>query len=132
MIIRIQIGDWSGDGHGKCDDFFFDSNLSQEEVREAYFAAKKKYPKLSPESFCSDYEDSTVPESLVENAKVAGFEIFPEDFGTEEMAEYTAWFCMLGDSKLTLKIRDVVPTLAFYGSDKKKRHIRFIGYGLLM
>ena len=127
---KISIGDWSDDGHGKSKDFFFKSNKKIKLVREAYFAAKEKYPTLCPEDFCSDYEDSTVPDEVVEQAKKLGYEIDPEDFWVDDMANFTAWFIMLGDPELKLTIKPEVKTLAFYGNDEKKRHISFIGYGL--
>lgn len=132
MIINIQIGDWSGDGHGKCEDVFFESNLPTKEVREAYFAAMKKCPHLSPESFCHDCLDFEIPKKLIRDAKKAGYKIEPDGFGPEGMAAYTAWFCTLGNPKLVLTPMPEAerPTLAFYGNDKKDRHIGFIGYGL--
>ena len=129
--INIQIGDWSGDGHGKCEDFHFKSNKSIKDVREAYFSAKDKYPHLCPEEFCEEYEDGEVPERIITGAKELGFEIDKDDFFLEEMARYVAWYCKLGDPFLELKLKKAPPTLSFYGYDKKKRHIRFFGYGLL-
>ncbi len=130
-LIIIEIGDWSGDGHGQKELYTFASNLPINDIREAYFSAKQKYPKLCPEGFCSDYGDPTVPKEVIEGASKLGFKIDPDDFFTEEMAKYTAWFCQLGNSKLELKIQKSNPTLAFYGKDTKGRHISFIGYGFL-
>lgn len=131
--IIIEIGDWSGDGHGQKETYVFDSNLTTEEVRESYFSAKEKYPSLCPEDFCCEYEDSEVPKQIVNEAQKLGFKINKASFGTKEMANYTAWFCQLGNPNLKLKMQKQkhMPTLAFYGVDKKKRHINFIGYGLL-
>jgi hypothetical protein len=127
---KIQVGDWSGDGHGQCMDYIFKSNKPVEEIREIYFTAKEKYPTLSPDSFCSDYQDYTIPDEVVKQAEELGYEIDPENFFTDDMAKYTAWFIMLGDSELKLEETKAVETLAFYGYDEKNRHINFIGYGL--
>lgn len=133
MIINIKIGDWSDDGHGKCESFYFESNLPITSVREAYFLAKKNYPHLSPESFCHDYEDYEVPKKLVRDAKKAGYKIEPEGFDARSMALYTAWFCTLGDPGLVLTLKEEeIPTLAFYGKDEQDRHIGQIGYGLFV
>lgn len=34
---RLTIGDWSGDGHGKSEDFVISSNAPVEKVREAHY-----------------------------------------------------------------------------------------------
>jgi hypothetical protein len=136
----IKIGDWSGDGHGKCDDFRFKANKPIEDVREAYFAAKKRYPKLCPEKFCAKYEDSSVPPDVRAGLRAAGCPLRDdasldgECLSADEMAKIVAWFIGQGDSDLVVVPNDEepVPMLAFYGDDKKKRHIGFIGYGLFI
>jgi hypothetical protein len=132
QLINIQIGDWSGDGHGQHEDFHFQSNKSIKDVRKAYFRAKNKYPTLCPETFCCEYEDCAVPNKITKEAKKLGFKI--GKFCTcEDMAEYVAWFCKLGDIELDLKLttQENPPTLAFYGFDENEQHIGFFGYGLL-
>lgn len=128
--IIIEIGDWSGDGHGQKEIYTFESNFEIKDVREAYFAARDKYPDLSPEGFCCEYEDSEVPKEIIKKASKLGFKI-NKDFHIKEMANYTAWFCQLGNPSLKLKMQEENPTLSFYGVDEKNRHIDFIGYGLL-
>lgn len=61
----IPIGDWSDDGHGKCEYFQFSSNLPVEEVREAYFVALEKHKDISPESFAYKYQDSELPVKII-------------------------------------------------------------------
>lgn len=134
---QIPIGDWSGDGHGQCDVYYATSNKLIIDVREAYFAAKKKLPKkMCPENFCHDYEDGVIPDSVIKLlkkykcnlAKVAE----DEGFSSKEMAEYVVWFINQGNPDVNAILMDEedVPTLSFYGYDDKKRHIQFIGYGL--
>jgi hypothetical protein len=129
-IISIPIGDWSGDGHNENEILYFKSNKSIKHVREAYFTAKEKYPELCPESFCCNYQDYKVPKNVVEDAKKLGFNIDPDNFLPETMAEYTSWFCKLGDDSLELTMKNKPPMLQFYGFDKKKRHIGGFGDGL--
>ena len=129
MNIQIEIGDWSGDGHGKCQTFTFESNLPIEEVREAYFAAREQHPEICPESFCAEYEDYDIPKKVRDRAKQLGFK-FRKNIATEDLAEFTAFFCMLGDDNLCLTKTTPLESLAFYGSDAKGRSIEFIGYGL--
>ena len=128
----IQIGDWSGDGHGQCETFHATAAKPIEDVREAYFTAKKKHPDVCPESFCDEYEDSNVPTEVRERITALGGPAIGDDFDAERMANVVAWFINLGDPAVdvTISPREEVPTLAFYGNDKKRRHIGFIGYGL--
>lgn len=127
----IPIGDWSGDGHEKCEWYQFNSNKPLADVREAYFQAQKKGLAPNPEGFCCEYEDYEVPEDVVEEAKEAGFTIDPDNFGAEQMADYVAWYITLGDPELTLTREPDLQMLPFYGYDKDKRHIGGFGYGLL-
>jgi hypothetical protein len=128
----IQIGDWSDDGHGKCETFYATAARPIDIVREAYFTAKKKHPDVCPESFCNDYEDSVVPAEVRDRIAALGGPKIGDDFDPEQMANVVAWFIGLGDPEIDARIepRETVPTLAFYGNDKKRRHIGFIGYGL--
>ncbi len=128
----IPIGDWSGDGHSQCEYFLFKSNKPVEEVREAYFNARRKFKNLSPESFCNDYQDSEIPEELIKEANTLGFKIDPDNFFHDELAEYVAWFCCLGDHDLVLEKQANTneSMLVFYGYDHKKRHIGGFGYGM--
>lgn len=129
MRINIEIGDWSGDGHSKCDIFTFESNLPIEEVREAYFKARELHPEICPEGFCAEYEDPEIPKKVRDRAKQLGFK-FRKQPDTRDLADFTAWFCMLGDDNLCLTRTTPLERLAFYGSDEGGRHIDFIGYGL--
>lgn len=135
---EISIGDWSGDGHGKQKTFQATANNDIEAVREAYFKAAKKHPKLRPDltenHMTRRYEERDIPEEQFLLMQAAGAPI-PENrewIEREFMAEFTVWFINEGDPELKVKLiqSKPLPTLAFYGSDSKKRHINFIGYGL--
>lgn len=133
--IKLAIGDFSGDGHGHCDHFIFSCNKKVEDVREAFFKAKEQYPNISPDTLCSDYEESTISEDIHKKISEMGFLLFDECgewWGTDEFAQYAAWFICLGDPELKLEmIGDDAEFFHFYGYDDKKRHINFFGYGLL-
>jgi|14BtaG_2_1085337.scaffolds.fasta_scaffold02973_4 hypothetical protein len=124
---RIPIGDWSDDGHGKCDWFTIISNKPVEEVREIHFQSKEVF---DVERVCSDYEENTFhgsrPEWAEEFFDKGGYLIE----GTEGLCQL--WICTLMKTDLTLSLsisRDM-PMLPFYGRDKERRHIPHVGYGL--
>lgn len=133
-LIVISIGDWSNDGHGRCDDFFFilPNYKSVEDAREAFFKSAETYPGLDPRSFANEYQDGTIPGELRDAAADKGFELpdNDDDFHSGIMAEYVSWFIGLSGVALTALGIEQLPTLHFYGTDKKKRHLGHIGYGL--
>lgn len=64
--IVLAVGDWSGDGHGKADNFVFKTNLTSKEIKEAY----KKGVEICGVDItnqCQDYEDSTVTKNVWNN-----------------------------------------------------------------
>ena len=128
---RIPIGDWSDDGHGKCD--WVDATAAKpvEGVREAYFAAKKNLPEeCCPENFCNEYECPKMSPESRKALKAAGCKV-PKEIDSDAMAAIVAWFINQGDPKVDVKLNGKPPEmLPFYGSDNKKRHIGFMGYGL--
>lgn len=132
---RMSIGDWSDDGHGKHEDFIIASNVPVEIVREAHFAMKESLG-FSIEDFCYEYEDSVIDSKTTKAIMELGFEfenVGDEEVGTypEEMARLWIFLLKKVDVNLELKIiKDEIPTLHFYGYDKKKRHIGYVGYGL--
>ncbi len=130
---QIPIGDWSADGHGQCDWFAAEADKPIDKVREAFFAAKEMWPNLNPETFCCDYEDSLLPADIVAGLAEHGVCADETDaFGPEDMAEIVVWFLNQGDKELNVKLTPAakLPSLAFYGFDKKERHIGGLGYGL--
>lgn len=98
----IPIGDWSDDGHGKCEYFQASAAKPFKAVCLAYATARAKFKALgfSPEDLCSEYEDNEVPEETVELLKEHGFEIHPDDFYAEEFAKLVVWFLNQGDPDL--------------------------------
>jgi hypothetical protein len=134
ITFRIPLGDWSGDGHSKCEYFTATSAKSLIEVREAYFSAKEKLPKLiCPENFVNEYEDSTVPQEVIDKLKEYNYNLCKDSeyFELEEMVKYVVWFINYGDPECDVKLEKIDDMLVFYGVDKKKRHIGGFGYGLL-
>jgi hypothetical protein len=55
--IKFPIGDWSDDGHGKCDWYIVKSNKTLKELIDAHFAFKEKAG-FDIGEMCSEYEDS--------------------------------------------------------------------------
>lgn len=127
---KIPIGDWSGDGHGKCTWFVVNSNKPVEEWRKAYFAAAKQWPQLQPDG--DALARCPVEEwPLAEIKEVLSYEINMDD-AHQSLAEYMLVFCQRKDPSLTFEFAEDVPMFPFYGFDKQQRHIGHVGYMLDM
>ena len=70
---HLSIGDWSGDGHGRSEDFTVASNAPVETVREAHY----KIPEVTEvdiESICSEYGEDEIDAETVQVLKDMGFQ----------------------------------------------------------
>ena len=136
--IKIQIGDWSSDGHGHCEDFYALSNKKVEEVREAHFLIKGKTG-IDIEKICSEYGETSIDRNhsdfkLIEalSTKMGHNDGVNEElyFDPEEMAQLWIFLLKKADPGLDITLMaDDIPTLNFYGYDDKNRHISQVGYG---
>jgi hypothetical protein len=73
---KLNIGDWSRDGHNQSETFFVESNKDFDDVCKAYRKAKKKLPDiLCPENFMNEYEDHGFSEEVYEAALKAGHDM---------------------------------------------------------
>lgn len=133
---HLDIGDWSGDGHGKKKTFLIESNKPVGACREAYFKARRLFVEnIWPESIYSKYNNPLTPTaSQIIATRAHGFDFSyylgdEEYISPESMAHYTLWFIMRGNTKIKAYIIPPPATFAFCGSDRQGRHIGFIGYG---
>lgn len=131
---QIPVGDWSDDGHGKCDYCTASSFKTFEDVCRAYEKAKEKFKDddFSPESFCNEFEDSSIPDEFIGLMKQNGFDVDPDDFGPEDMARFVVWFLNQGDPELQVKLENkAVPCLNNwqYSEIIKGKTLGQFGYG---
>jgi len=127
---KMPIGDWSDDGHGKCDWFEFSSNKPVEEVREIHFRGTKET--FDIHAVCNEYGESTYSGPIPKWAE----KYFDKQYndvidGPVGLANLWADMLMQTDPTLNLTlVQDSIEMLPFYGFDSEKRHIEFVGYGL--
>ncbi len=140
----LELGDWSGDGHGHHQTINIESNKDVGAAQKAYQKVKKELSQqLCPEKICSEYQEHKISNDVIEAARKLGFDFqegydeeqraeHNEDGGLyldlEKLADYTLWFIKRGDPEIELKItpREEMPSFNRYA----RPHISFIGYGL--
>lgn len=135
----LPIGDWSNDGHGRCEWFLFRSTKPVEEAREAHFKAMKLFPL---EQFFSDYESYLYPTRREDIEKLVGLGLDPKKYLDQDKENWLAptplqmallWADLLelADPTLELEIIQNCPEmLLFPGEDEKGRFCHDVGYGL--
>ena len=133
----LPIGDWSGDGHERCEYYRIASNKPIKDVREAHFNIVKATG-INVEDICSTCDEDWIDDELMEMLKDMGFEP-SNQFGDENIlaADDMAhiWLILLMRTDPTLKLsiikEEELDMLPFVGYDKKGRHIGAVGYGVL-
>ncbi len=135
---NIPIGDWSDDGHGKCDWFTIESNFTVEQAREAYFNSVEKSGVNICKEVAYEYDDNSVSEKFLnafpeflEKGLIKHDPEYNEDYieDSSDLVEIVCLFIQKYNQEFKYKILDI-PMLPFYGFDEKGRHIRCFGYGL--
>lgn len=136
---NIVIGSESA-GHGKSVAFRFKANKPIAEVREAYYAARKLHPRLSPEKIAESSASQPLDDAKRALFRGAGCPVIPSDetlddgdgFTAADLAALTAWFIEQGDEDLIVEAWpvDEIPSLSPQGIDHQGRFISAIGYGL--
>lgn len=142
---KLPIGDWSGDGHSKCDYYIIESSVPVEVVREAYFDIVEKTGVAldGHDAVCGNYEDSSLSLKWLDSIGLTKEDLGPiDDFMDEEedsdtiticpenMAHLFLAFLNKNDPRLELVlVHEDLELLQFSGYDSKKRHISAIGYG---
>lgn len=131
----LPIGDWSDDGHGKCEKFLVASNMPIEQVREAHYRIKE-VTGIDIEDVCSEYQDDLLPAETVRILYDLGFRFSDGEHNgdTKVYADdmVRIWIFLLQKTcpGLTLEVTPEPEMLPFYGFDSKRRHIGTVGYGL--
>lgn len=128
--IKFPIGDWSNDGHGKCQYFIATTPLTVDHVREVHFAAPAILG-FDIGSICNEYGESSIsPEILAKIAKV--LPAWSEELeGPESL--FILWISLLNKIDPYLMLTPVVEDaedIHFCGFDAKNRHLNTPGYGL--
>ncbi|UUV25979.1 MULTISPECIES: hypothetical protein [Lysinibacillus] len=104
-LFKVPVGDWSDDGHGKCENYYVEANYSAIEMRQAYKDTCKKiglqlhygedYTGIKNMErynnwryLLSEYEQSSICEEAVEILLNHGFEFSRVDGETDENDNY--------------------------------------------
>lgn len=77
--LKVTIGDYSDDGHGKCDDFIIDFSHDKETLLANYEKNKELFQMDPEEDFCCDYEDNTISDDYIQRLIDHGLDIYLEN-----------------------------------------------------
>lgn len=80
--LQLVLGDWSFDGHKQTDAILLNTNLTKDEVNEAYSLAIKKLGFNFIEEVCSEYEDNLLTQNHLDLLVSQGFSI--DDLGVKD------------------------------------------------
>lgn len=130
---KLQLGDWSRDGHGQSEEYFLQSNVDVKELREIYFKTIQK-TLISIQDICRKYEDCSISQEQIEGLglDVENYEhIIENGVEYQDFIELFIDYIQTHNPEISLKIiKDNIPSFHFYGFDERKRHINGFGYGL--
>jgi hypothetical protein len=140
-LFEIPIGDWSNDGHGMCDHFVIESNVSMNKIFDAYFKAQEELPKeICPEGMCESYRDGNIPADIVKKLREYNFthkfdsvsnSDGSESPSSEDMLEIVLWFIKQGNNKIKLKVVKLDKFINWKVPKKHKgKNLGNFGYGL--
>lgn len=87
--INFPVGDWTNDGHGKCDYFVVKSNKSVVELTGIHISVKEKLG-FDIGEICAEYEDSELSLDIYDKLVNAGFNI--EYGGGDKYPEMCRYF----------------------------------------
>jgi hypothetical protein len=138
-LIEFPVGDWSDDGHGKCEYYWVKSMKPVRDVREAHFKVKEVFG-FNIGKICGEYEENYLDKKVTEKLKELGydFKVFenyndegnPTELGAEQVIDI--WLYLLNHIDPELKLRVLnydAPGINYYGGDAKRRHLDTPGYG---
>ena len=136
-LFHLPIGDWSCDGHEKCNYYKCEANQPVEFIRETHYRIKE-VTGIDIHDICSRYEEDSVDLETFEKLHELGFNEFNDGgwdenvFDAEHMAKLWAFLLEKADPslKITILPDDELPMLPFYGWDENGRQIGFVGYGV--
>lgn len=136
---KIELGDWSDDGHGKTEVYMLESDLTVAETREAYIRSINFTGIEFQKEIANAYDDNTLSEIVYLNFKEHGFD-FTKHEDEEEYeeiyicpdfyVEMLIWFIKLSAPESTIKvIDDEIPCFNGFWNKDPRINSHF-GYGL--
>lgn len=85
-IIKLVTGDWSGDGHCMTSTKIFKSNVSEDELQQAYRKGVNLVG-VDVSRLCENYEDNTIPSETARRIN----DSIPNTFEDDEFEEGGIW-----------------------------------------
>lgn len=130
MQFKMSVGDWSDDGHGKCDYFVVKTDApDMEAVSEAYKQAVKLTGVRFKDVICAEYEDSVIHKEHKEKLEKHGINVAQYSEEADEVDEIN--LCPENYAKLTCDFLALGSTFKFKVlTGKQMPTFNSGGYGL--
>lgn len=115
-LLKVILGDWSDDGHGKTKTFIIECNLSEQDLNRAYRAGVEIIGFDFKEEVASDYDDATINRGLLKILRSKGVKISFEDYDPDDYEicidpdDYLEMYmgvCKLGNPNLNYQVRSL-------------------------
>lgn len=135
FLMVFPIGDWSGDGHMRSEEYMVRSKKPVKDVREAHFRAPERLG-FEIGDICGEYEESKIKEEILAKINPLGYEFKDSDeidgaihpTGREVV---NLWTFLLNKVDPALELEVIaMPSVNFYGHDSQNRHLGVPGYGI--
>ena len=124
MLIKLVVGDWSSDGHGRTTTFMVETGgLVDGDVLKKFYQRGVEAVGLDITKFvCADYEDSLLPQWAIRKLMAAGWdhwEFDPREHHLDPEQFMEIWLFIAGRGCPDLKVRvlghDEVPSINLGG-----------------
>ena len=127
MKVKIEIGDWSHDGHNQSEKHILEVDGSTD-IMVDYTKGSKKLGFDLINDYCEDFEDNSIPREMVHKIRELGFELEMDDEEEEDDKYYIYTDLYLKIYLIICKIGN--PEFEAEIVADKDRTIQLGGYGL--
>lgn len=101
-LVKVVLGDWSGDGHSITDSEVIQTNLTSNEIVKAYYEGSKIVGFNLSDDACCDYQDSLLRGDQVKKLRDAGINLDYDDSHEDPIEDEEDGVSLLAEEFLEL------------------------------
>lgn len=96
-LVEIPVGDWSGDGHSRCERFLIQTNKTAAEIADIH-AKSAAVIGFDIGTIMSDCDDDTLYDYQIEALRTAGLDIWSKPYIMDNVDEWEKEECLVSMS----------------------------------